>query len=262
MNERTNMPVGGAGAAPGHAHDPKPSAEDAARRTSESAAKGGDDVRQTADRVKETATATAQEVGDRVKEQAKGAGDKLKEQSRNFINEQKGRVGAEIQTYSEAARQAAERLKGESDTNLAQYVTTAADRLDQLGGAIKDRDLGQLMNDTEDMARRRPEVFFGGMFVAGLAIARFLKASKKRRQGEGYNSDYQLALRRPNPGMTGGSARSTPGAARPGAARPGAGSMNMPTTGSGTGASTPGSIGRSTGAAGGQTGAGTGGGTI
>ena len=209
MNERTNMPAGGPSTAAGCTHDPAPDAGDAARRARESAGQVRDDFRQTADRVKDTATATAQEVADRVKEQAKQTGDKIKEQSRGFLNEQKARVGAEIHTYSAAARRAAERLKGESDTNLAQYVSTAADRLDRLGSRIQERDLGELVDDVEDMARRRPEVFFGGLFVAGLAVARFLKASKQQRQRDRYNRNYDLALRRPS---VAGSTMVTPGA--------------------------------------------------
>jgi F0F1-type ATP synthase membrane subunit b/b' len=209
MNEPTNMPAGGPGTSPGQTHDRAPDAGDAARQAREGTARVGDDFRQTADRVKDTATATAQEVADRVKEQAKQTGDKIKEQSRGFLNEQKSRVGAEIQTYSAAARQAAERLEGESDANLAQYVSTAADRLDRLGSRIQERDVGQLVDDVEEIARRRPEVFFGGLFVAGLAVARFLKASKQRRQRDRYNQGSQLAVRYQG---VAGSTMVTPGA--------------------------------------------------
>jgi hypothetical protein len=187
------MPPGEAG----HCEDPAPGAGDAARRASERAAQVSDDFHQAADRVKDTAAATAQEVADRVKEQAKQTGNTIKEQSRGFLNEQKRRVGAEIQTYSAAARGAAERLQHESDTNLAQYVSTAADRLDRLGSRIQERNVSQLVDDVEEIARRRPEVFFGGMFVAGLAVARFLKASKQRQQRDQADRGSQLAEQYP-----------------------------------------------------------------
>jgi cell division septum initiation protein DivIVA len=205
--------AGGPSTVMGCTHDPALDAGDAVRRARESTGQIGEDLRQAADRVKDTATATAQEVADRVKEQAKQTGDKIKEQSRSFLNEQKTRVGAEIHTYSAAARRAAEQLKGESDTNLAQYVSTAADRLDQLGTRIQERDLGELVDDVEDIARRRPEVFFGGLFVAGMAAARFLKASKQRRQRDRYNRNYELAPLRPS---VAGSTMVTPGAWPPG----------------------------------------------
>ena len=141
-----------------------------------------------ADDATQKANAAAGEVGERVKEKAKEAGDKVKEQGRTFLNEQKERVGSEIGAYSAAARRAAERLESESDTNLSSYVSSAADQLDRLATRVKERDLGELFDDVEEMARRRPEVFYGGMFVAGLAAARFLKASKEKRARERYQS--------------------------------------------------------------------------
>jgi hypothetical protein len=42
-----------------------------------------------------------------------------------------------------------------------------------------------LRHDVEDIARRHPAVFFGGMFVAGLAAARFFKASCETEPGLG-----------------------------------------------------------------------------
>jgi vacuolar-type H+-ATPase subunit H len=140
----------------------------------------GSDVRSMAD----NATQKASEAGERVKEKAKEAGNKVKEQGRTFLNEQKERVGSEIETYSAAARRAAERLESESDTNLSSYVSSAADQLDRLATRVQERDLGELIDDVEEIARRRPEVFYGGMFVAGLVAARFLKASKEKRARE------------------------------------------------------------------------------
>jgi hypothetical protein len=192
--ENSSGRAGGPRTAAGCTDDPAPEGGEAVQRAGENTGQVRDDLRQTADRVKDTATATVQEVADRVKEQAKQTGDKIKEQSRGFLNEQKARVGAEIHTYSAAAHRAAEQLKGESDTTLAQYVSSAADRLDRLGSRIQERDLGELVDDVEDIARRRPEVFFGGLFVAGLAVARFLKASKQRRQRDRYNRNYKQPL--------------------------------------------------------------------
>ena len=204
MNEPQNTPAGAASRPPGAGNDPAQRVDDAAQRAKDRTAEAGRNVSQAADQVKEKVAATAEEVGAQVKEQAQQAGAKLKEQSLGFLNEQKGRAAAEIQAYSGAARRAAERLQEESDVNLAGYVTTAADRLDQFGRHIQERDLGQLVDDVESMARRRPEIFFGTMFLAGLAAARFLKASRERRQ-VGQYGDRQLAIQRPNLAMPGGS---------------------------------------------------------
>ena len=147
----------------------------------------GSDVRSAEDATDKTGGAASQ-VGERAKEKAIETGYKLKQQGRTFLNEQKERVGSEIGTFSAVARRAAERLESESDMNLSSYVSSAADQLDRLASRVRERDLGELVDDVEEMARRRPEVFYGGMFVAGLVTARFLKASKEKRAPERYRS--------------------------------------------------------------------------
>ena len=124
----------------------------------------------------------ANEIGDRVSDKASELADRAKEHGRTFLEQQKERVASEISAYSEAAQRAADRLESESDTNLSSYVTSAADHLNRLGNRIREQSLGGLVDDVEDIARQRPEVFYGGLFVAGLAAARFLKASKRQRQ--------------------------------------------------------------------------------
>jgi len=170
-------------AAPGN-----PVEQPVGRATNASTSRTGSDVRSMADHATHNASAAASEASERVKAKAKEAGDKVKQQGRTFLNEQKERVGSEIETYSAAARRAAERLESESDTNLSSYVSSAADQLDRLATRVQERDFGELIDDVEEMARRRPEVFYGGMFVAGLVAARFLKASKEKRTRERYQS--------------------------------------------------------------------------
>lgn len=97
------------------------------------------------------------------------------------MNQQKSKIASELHAYSDAARRAAGRLDEEGDDNLAHYLRAAADRVDSFGSHLRDSKLGNLVNEVENVARRQPEVFFGAMFVAGLAIARFAKASRRKR---------------------------------------------------------------------------------
>src|SRR5689334_4166623 len=161
-------------------NEPRSNSGRGARAMASDAANRGGEANQAGEQAQDM----AKEAVERVKEKAKEAGDKVREQGHTFLNEQKERVGSEIQAYSEAARRAAERLENESDTNLSSYVSSAADRLDRLATHVRERDLGELVDDVEEMARRRPEVFYAGMFVAGLVTARFLKASKEKRVRE------------------------------------------------------------------------------
>src|SRR6266850_4166916 len=50
---------------------------------------------------------------------------------------------------------------------------------------LRGKEPGDFLYDLESYARRSPEVVFGGLFVVGLAAARFLKASRKRPRHTG-----------------------------------------------------------------------------
>ncbi len=121
------------------------------------------------------------EPKERARQQLGEVAGKAREEGQNIIQNQKQRVAAELKAYSSAARRAASRLEEESDLHLSRYVTGAAERLDTLSRHVEERDFGEIWDGLESMARRRPELCFGGMFVAGLAMARFLKASRRKR---------------------------------------------------------------------------------
>lgn len=143
----------------------------------------GHDVKDQLGAAAEQAKSAAGDAVERVKDEAVHATEKAKEHGRKVFETQKHRVATEIHAYSEAARGAADRLNDESDTNLGSYVASAADYLDRMGNRIDERGLEELVSDVQGMARRRPEIFYGGLFVAGLAAARFLKASSRPMNG-------------------------------------------------------------------------------
>jgi hypothetical protein len=57
---------------------------------------------------------------------------------------------------------------------------------------LREKDLQGLTRDTETFARRHPELFLGGAFLAGMLAARFVKSSRPRAvEGTGRTADYQ-----------------------------------------------------------------------
>jgi hypothetical protein len=79
------------------------------------------------------------------------------------------------------------------------------------------------VRDTESFARRRPEVFLGGTILAGLMLARFLKASAPDTaagsNGSSYSAGAQAAYQPVRPGT---------GARTQGGSKPYAPSVNSP----------------------------------
>jgi hypothetical protein len=122
----------------------------------------------------------ARETKDRVLNKGSDAVQQAKEKTRTFADDRKNQLGERIHGYGSAARRAADKLRDEKDPNIAYYAEMVAERLDQAADYVQSRDPGMMLRDVENAVRRRPEIFFGGMFLAGLVLARFLKASNQR----------------------------------------------------------------------------------
>ena len=121
------------------------------------------------------------EAAGKARQQANQAANRLRQQGQHVLQNQKERVAEEISHVGAAAHQAADKLDEENDHNLASYVHAAADQLDTMAGYLRDSNFRRLSADASHLARRHPEVFFGGMFVVGMSLARFLKATGRPR---------------------------------------------------------------------------------
>jgi hypothetical protein len=62
-------------------------------------------------------------------------------------------------------------------TRFKTYADGAATQLERLAEGIRTKGPADLARDLRTVARRQPVLFIGGAFVAGLALARFLKSS-------------------------------------------------------------------------------------
>ncbi|MEO6569049.1 MAG: hypothetical protein ABIO94_09840 [Opitutaceae bacterium] len=126
---------------------------------------------------------TARETVEQVKNATASTVNRAKEETGKIVSD-KRRVAAEkIGGYSSAIHDSAKSLEGK-DPNIAWFTHRAADRLQTVADYVRDRDMTDLRHDAEDVARRHPAVFFGGLFVAGLLIGNLLKASGGTRENE------------------------------------------------------------------------------
>jgi hypothetical protein len=124
----------------------------------------------------------AQQTKERVLNKGSEAVHQARDKTRAFAEDRKTQLGERIHGYGSAVHRAAEKLREEEDPNIAHYADMVAERLDQAADYVQSRDPGMILRDVENAARRRPEIFFGGMFLAGLVLSRFLKASSERDQ--------------------------------------------------------------------------------
>src|SRR5688500_16871018 len=95
-----------------------------------------------------------------------------------------------------ALRQAARQLETDDAAGVGRYAGMAADQVQKASGYLDGKDLGQLVRDTQTFARRHPDLFLGGAFVAGVMLARFIKSSApdtREMELSGYQPGYQPA---------------------------------------------------------------------
>jgi hypothetical protein len=122
---------------------------------------------------------------------SKGAGDggsgvmdRVKEGATAQLSSQKNRATEGLGSLAEAVRKTSEPLRESNHATLAEYVEKAADRIERFSSDLKQRDLGDLVNDAQRFARRQPALFLGGAFAVGIIAARFLKSSSERARGD------------------------------------------------------------------------------
>ena len=80
-------------------------------------------------------------------------------------------------SVAHAVRQSTQQLREQRHDTIAQYVDQAADQLDRLSTRLKEKNVGELVQDAQRFARQRPALFIGSAFAIGLIGARFFKSS-------------------------------------------------------------------------------------
>lgn len=118
---------------------------------------------------------------------------RMESRGSEMLDEQKARLCDEMQHYSAALRRAAESLHDDDDERIASAADRMADELETAVDYLKRSPVSRIYHDAEDLARRRPEWVFGGLFLAGLAVGRFLKASGRTRLMDEPGANYEYS---------------------------------------------------------------------
>jgi|SRR5947209_8681208 len=120
-------------------------------------------------------------VVDSAKQAASHMMDQVRDQAATRADEQRQTVASGFASVADAFRQMGDGLREKGEGPVAQYAAELGQamggQIEQIGNYLRGRDIRQLVNDTENFARRSPGVFLGGAFLLGLAASRFLKSS-------------------------------------------------------------------------------------
>jgi hypothetical protein len=139
---------------------------------SERAQRISDKVERATEHASETALAQVEHIRDRAQSGI--------EQGREQVTGRIRRVGSALRSAGEGLR--------EEDEGLAGYADMLVSGIDQLADYVDHADMRSVARDVTSFARSQPVPFFGGAFILGLALGRFVKAAS---EGEGHESGSQ-----------------------------------------------------------------------
>ena len=142
---------------------------------------------------------TMDQAKDRVESFVDRAGDKVKDAAESRLSEGKNQAVDRLSGVAQGLRSSGQQFQGQEA--ISQFVTRAADRVENFANHLRNRDVPELLEEVEDFAQRQPAAFLGGAFAVGLLGARFLKSSRDSQVEEGVRerwSTERLTSRTPH----------------------------------------------------------------
>lgn len=163
----------------------------------------------------------------------RGFVDRLKQQASTRVDEQKFRATERVSHFADALRQSSTQLRDHEFGAIADYLEEGISQVQRFADRMRDKPVAEIFEDLQRFGRRRPTALIAGSFIAGLAVARFLKAGGRHQ----YREYDEGPRRQPSAGESslGQAGASTPGAAGTfwNEPAPGAGAATSPTLATG-----------------------------
>lgn len=103
-----------------------------------------------------------------------------RKRGRGLLDRQKNAAVEELSSVAGVIRDAAAKFEEKQEAAVGATVRRAADYLQDLSSRIQDRDLDELLQQSEQVLRTRPALCLGLTVASGFVLGRFLRASSKR----------------------------------------------------------------------------------
>lgn len=115
-----------------------------------------------------------------LKDDGRGVAHDLREHAEDYAEAQKDHVAQRVGTIAETLRDTSGKLRKQDESAAAGLTDTAADQLDRVSRALREKDVGTMFSEASDLARSHPAIFLGGAVALGFIAGRFLRASGER----------------------------------------------------------------------------------
>jgi len=132
-----------------------------------------------ADQVKDQVKQQTQQAVQQGQQYASKAVDLLSTRVKTALSQQKDHMVAGVTDIAQSVKQSADDLRGKGGLGslASPYIDQAAQKLTDFGTTAQQKDIDEVIRDTEDFARLRPAAFVGIATLVGFVAARFLKSS-------------------------------------------------------------------------------------
>lgn len=126
--------------------------------------------------------AAAAEAGHQVQEQVGNLTGQVRKQATDQIASQKERVADTLDTVALLLHEAGEHATKEDNAMIAGYADKASGQVTHWSDKLRDQDVTQLLEETKQLARRQPLLFFSGALAAGFVGSRFFRSSTQQAE--------------------------------------------------------------------------------
>jgi hypothetical protein len=132
----------------------------------------------------EQASAKVQDAASAAQEKASELRQQGSMRMRDQLDQRSTQTGTQVRAMAHALRHSGSELSNQGNADAARVTGQAADHIERLGSYLESKSGDELMRDVEAFARKRPWMLAALGMLAGVATARFMKASSERRFGD------------------------------------------------------------------------------
>lgn len=125
----------------------------------------------------EKAKDTAQQAVQQGQQVAGKAVDNVRNQVKGQINTQKDRATTALSDVANAVLLTGNQLRDQGQDKAGDYSDRFAEQITSVSNYLKTRDVDDLVQEVNDLARRQPALFVGTALVLGVLASRFFKSS-------------------------------------------------------------------------------------
>lgn len=126
--------------------------------------------------------AAASEAAEQVQGTVTGLKDQAKEQASSQLTSRLETVTSGLDMAVKLLRSASDQVREQEKTGVADSIGGVADRIEGWSTTLAEQDVDKLVDETKQLAQRKPALFIGGATALGFLGARFLTTSAKKQE--------------------------------------------------------------------------------